>query len=203
MNNLTERQIEYIAQAINRSKIESADLKEDLMDHFCCAIEEEMKKGLNFEDSYQKAFLNICPDGLDEIQKETIFLLTSKKIKAMKKLLYVSGYLSAIGLTTTFVMKSTHIGGAMITLLLTTAILVFIFLPTLFITLYKRAFTKNLSDKLKYIFGFIGAALFITSIAFKIAHWPGATLILVTSIATINFVFFPLLFFKMYKTPIE
>jgi hypothetical protein len=75
-------------------------MKEDLIDHFCCAIEEEMRNGLNFKKSYDMAYQNICPDGFDEIQHETIFLLTFKKIKAMKRLVYVSGYLSAIGITT-------------------------------------------------------------------------------------------------------
>ena len=47
MSNLTEQNIDFITQIINGSKIESVEMKEDLIDHFCCAIEEEMGKGLN------------------------------------------------------------------------------------------------------------------------------------------------------------
>ena len=63
MSNLTEQNIEFITRIVNSSKIESIEMKEDLIDHFCCAIEEEMRKGLSFEKSYDKAYQNICPDG--------------------------------------------------------------------------------------------------------------------------------------------
>lgn len=62
MSNLSEQNIEFITQVIKKSKIESTEMKEDLIDHFCCAIEEEMGNGLSFEKSYDKAYRNICPD---------------------------------------------------------------------------------------------------------------------------------------------
>jgi len=178
-------------------------MKEDLIDHFCCAIEENMKKGLSFEKSYDKAYQNICPDGFDEIQRETVFLLTFKKIIAMKRLLYVSGYLSAIGITTTFFMKLTHTAGGAIALLFTAAVLAFLFLPALFVNLYKRELSNSASDKLKYIFGFIGVLFFLISVICKINHWPGAYMILLASIVIINLLFFPLLFFKMYRKSVD
>lgn len=203
MSNLTEQNIEFITQIVNSSKIESVEMKEDLIDHFCCAIEEYMRKGLSFEKSYDKAYQNICPDGFDEIQRETIFLLTFKKIKAMKRLMYVSGYLSAIGITTTVFMKLSHIAYGQISLLLTSAILVFLFLPALFINLYKRELTKSISDKLKYMSGLLGVVLLVSFVVFKISHWPGTTMIFLTSVVIINFAFFPFLFFKMYRKSIE
>jgi cation transport ATPase len=203
MSNLTEQNIEFITQIVNSSKIESVEMKEDLIDHFCCAIEEDMRKGLSFEKSYDKAYQNICPDGFDEIQRETIFLLTLKKIKAMKRLMYVSGYLSAIGITTTVFMKLSHIAYGQISLLLTSAILVFLFLPALFINLYKRELTKSISDKLKYMSGLLGVVLLVSFVVFKISHWPGTNLIFLTSVVIINFAFFPFLFFKMYRKSIE
>ena len=203
MSNLTEQNIEFITQIVNSSKIESVEMKEDLIDHFCCAIEEDMRKGLSFEKSYDKAYQNICPDGFDEIQRETIFLLTFKKIKAMKRLMYVSGYLSAIGITTTFFMKLSHIAYGQISLLLTSAILIFLFLPALFINLYKRELTKSISDKLKYMSGLLGVVLLVSFVVFKISHWPGTTMIFLTSVVIINFAFFPFLFFKMYRKSIE
>lgn len=203
MSNLTEQNIDFITQVINGSNIESVEMKEDLIDHFCCTIEEEMKKGLNFEKSYDKAYQNICPDGFDEIRRETVFLLTSKKLKAMKRLLFLSGYLSAIGIISTVVMKFGHIplGGSV--LMLTAAILLFLFLPTLFMYLYKRELTKSISNKIKYFFGFLGFALLIAFAIFKFNHWPLAGMILLTSIVIINFGFFPFLFLKMYRKSVE
>jgi len=199
MSNLTEQNIEFITQIVNRSNIESIEMKEDLIDHFCCAIEEEMRKGLNFEESYDKAYQNICPDGFDEIQRETIYLLTFKKFKAMKRLMFVSGYVSAIGITTTVFMKINHIAYGQMALLLTSAILVFLFLPALFMNLYKRELTKSISDKLKYISGLLGVVLLAAFVVFKISHWSGTTMIFLTSIVIFNFVCFPFLFFKMYR----
>ena len=203
MCTLTEQNIDFITQIVNSSNIESVEMREDLIDHFCCAIEEEMKKGSSFEIAYDKAYHHICPNGFDEIQKETVFLLTSKKIKAMKRLMYLSGYLSAIGITTTVFMKLSHIAGGQIALLATAVIIIFLFLPTLFINLYKRELAKSLSNKLKYVSGLIGVALLMAFIVFKLGHWPGSTIILLASVIIINFAFLPFLFFKMYKKSAE
>ena len=202
MSKLTDDNIEFISQIINGCNIESAEMKEDLIDHFCCAIEEEMKKGLSFQKSYDKAYQNICPNGFDEIQRETVYLLTFKKIKAMKRLMYVSGYLGLISLTTTLFLKISHIRYGGYTLLLTAAILIFLFLPSLFMNLYKRELTKSISEKLKYLFGFMGTELLMVFTLFRINHWPWSTSIFLAAIVIINFAFFPFLFFKMYRKSI-
>jgi len=199
MNSLTDQHIEYLTQVIEESKITSDQLKADLIDHFCCAVEEDVKKGLSFKEAYDKAYHNICPDGFDEIHQETIFLLTSKNLRAMKRLLYVSGYISAIGVTTSLFMKLLHLPGTAAILLLTAAILILLFLPTLFINLYKRELTKSINEKLKYIFGFLGTTLFIAFMIFKMFHWPGTTMLFIMSVFILNFAFLPFLFIKMYK----
>ena len=178
-------------------------MKDDLIDHFCCAIEEEMKKGENFQKSYDKAYHNICPDGFDEIQRETIFLLTYKKIKVMKRLLYVTGYLTAIGITTTICLKSTQTSGGAIALFVSFLLLMFLFLPSLFLNLYKRELTKTFTNKLMYIFGFIGILFLVASLLFKFMHWGRVSFFLLTSMAILNFVVFPFLFYKMYRKSIE
>lgn len=199
MSNLSQENIEFITQTINQSAIKSTEMKEDLIDHFCCAIEEEMKKGLSFEKSYEKAYRNICPEGLVDIQHETVFLLTFKKIKAMKRLLYLSGYLTAIGVTTTFALKMTHTAGAAIAFFVSFILLMFLFLPSLFMNLYKREISKTFTNKLMYLLAFTGLLFLVTSVLFKIMHWPLGSFLLFTSVAIINFALFPLLFYKMYR----
>ena len=203
MSSLTDDNIEYISGIINGCTIESADMKEDLIDHFCCSIEEEMKKGLSFQNSYDKAYQNICPDGFDEIQRETVYLLTLKKIKAMKRLMYLSGYLTAIGITTTLFLRTINSSYGGITLLLTAAIVVFLFLPSLFMNLYKRELTQSISDKLKYLFGFLGLELLMVFAIFRMNHWSFSTAIFLAAIVIINFAFFPFLLFKMYRKTVE
>lgn len=203
MSNLTDENIEFISSIINGCTIESAAMKEDLIDHFCCAIEEEMKQGLSFQKSYDKAYQNICPNGFDEIQRETVYLLTFKKIKAMKRLMYVSGYLTAISLTSTLFLRTAQWEFGGITLLLAATILIFLFVPSLFINLYKRELNNSISEKLKYMFGFVGTELLIVFALFRINHWQWSTSIFLAAIVIINFAFFPFLFFKMYRKSIQ
>lgn len=202
MSILSEKDIEFVIKQINGSKIESSELREDLIDHFCCVIEEEMKKGLTFEKSYEKACQKICPGGLDEIRRETLFLLTNKKNRAMKRLLYFSGYLTTIAITTSIfviIFQSRHIPGSSIFLVASVLLLMFLFLPSLFINLYKRQLSKTFANKMMYIAGFAGLFFLLVSIIFKIQHWAYGSYPLIISIASINFALFPFLFFKMYR----
>jgi hypothetical protein len=199
MNNLTEEQIDYITQVVNNSTIQSETMKEDLIDHFCCAVEADMQKGESFKTAYDKAYQYICPDGFDEIQRETIFLLTFKNIKKMKQLLFFSGYLSAIGATSTLFMKLNHVPFGGIVLFATAVILVFVFLPTLFMYLYKRDLAQFYGKKMMYVGGFAGVAFLVLSALFWAMHWPLEAVFLLTAVAAFNFAFFPMLFLKMYR----
>lgn len=203
MSNLTEKNIEFITQIINSSRIESLEMKEDLIDHFCCAIEEDMRKGLSFDKSYEMAYQNICPDGFDEIQREAIFLLTYKNIKVMKRILYLSGYLTAIGIATTICLKVTQTPGGSLALLVSFLLLMFLFLPSLFMNLFKREISKTFTNKLLYLFGYIGILFLVASVLFKIMHWGRVSFFLISSMAILNFVVFPFLFFKMYRKSVE
>jgi len=206
MNGLTEKQIDYITQVVNESTIESAEMKEDLIDHFCCAIEADMQKGASFETAYDKAYHYICPDGFDEIQRETIFLLTFKNIKKMKKLLFISGYLSAIGVATSlFRYVHWHMVDPLlipylgIVMFVTAVIIVFVFLPTLFMYLYKKDLAQFYGKKMMYIGGFTGAAFLVLTALFYLMHWPLDGIFLLTALVAFNFAFFPMLFLKMYR----
>ncbi len=203
MNYLSDKDIDFITKEISNSAIVSSDLKEDLIDHFCCVAEDEMKKGNNFKDAYEKAFQNICPNGLDEIQKETIFLLTKKNIGIMKKSIYLLGFFTLISFTTGYLFKLMHWPASGLLLYLSGVILIIAFLPVLFIYYYKKEISKVFTNKLKFILGYAGFSLLILSILFKGMHWPGAAFILVLSIVILNFGFLPLLFFKMYKKSAE
>lgn len=102
---LREEEIALIEVQINKSAISSQALKDDLLDHFCCFIEHEIKGGSSFEEAHRKAWQQICPNGLDEIQHETIFLLNAKKIIFMKKTMYAIGLLASISITIGWLFK--------------------------------------------------------------------------------------------------
>jgi hypothetical protein len=203
MSRLNDEQIEYIKNQIENSKIKSRELRDDLLDHFCCVIEDDLKKGIGFAEAFKSAFNTICPNGLDEIQQETIFLLTYKKILIMKKLLFLSGFLTTVGFSTGIFFKTMHWPGATIIILASAVLLVFFLLPLIFLNSYKKEISKLLSVKLKYIFGYLGIALFLLFVIFRINHWEGGSMLFLLSMIILNFGFFPFLFYRMYKKSIE
>ena len=201
MSSLTDEQIDFITAQINRSNIESPELKEDLIDHFCCIIEDYMDRGNGFEQSYAKAYEIICPNGFDEIYQETLLLLTSKNIHIMKKLLYVLGLIATIFFTTSLLFKVLHWPHAGILLGIGLIVFIFILLPLIFLYIYKKEFSRYISYKLKYLFGYLGAALFLSGAVLKLLHWSGSELLLLLSVAVINFGFIPFYFYRLYRKP--
>jgi len=199
MSKLSNAQGEYIEQQVRNSQIESEELKEDLIDHFCCVIEDYLDQGKTFEESYNKAYQIVCPNGFDEIYKETLLLLTSKNIIIMKKSMYILGFIATVLLTTSILFKLLHWPGAGALIILGAFMLIFVLLPIIALYFYKKEFSQYISYKLKYIFGFIGLGLFLAGIVGKVMHWPGWGITLVVSIAIINFGFFPFLFYRLYK----
>ena len=199
MNKLTDEQIDYVVLQVNKSHIDSRELKEDLIDHFCCFIEDYMAQGKNFDESYIKAYEIICPNGFDEIHEETIMLLTSKNIILMKKALYITGFIASLFITTSFLFKALHWPGAGVSLLVSAVVLIFILLPLVLLYFYRKEFSNYISYKLKYVFGYLGVALLLSAVVIKLLHWPGSGIVFLFSVAIINFGFLPFLFYRIYK----
>ncbi len=203
MSKLSDEQVEYIEQQVNTSQIESEELKEDLIDHFCCVIEDYLDQGKTFEESYNKAYQIVCPNGFDEIYKETLLLLTSNNIIIMKKSMYILGFVATVLWTTSILFKLMHWPGAGALIILGAFMLIFVLLPIIALYFYKKEFSEYISYKLKYVFGFVGLGLFLAGIVGKVMHWPGWGITLVLAIAIINFGFLPFLFYRMYKKSVE
>ena len=197
MNHLTDKQQEYIISEISQSCI-SKELKDDLTDHFCCLVEDEMRKGRSFEEAYHKAYKNICPNGFEEIQRETIYLLNNQKLEIMKKMMIVSAFLSSSGILFGALFKLQHWPYSGFLLLFGLFFLV-LCLTTLFIYLYKQEITKHFSNKLKYLSGFLGAFSLFLGLFFYLNHWQYSTLLFIVAIFFLDIVFLPLIFYKEYK----
>jgi len=193
---LNESQIERIADTVNKSNIASAEMKEDLIDHLCCIAEDEMSKGKDFETALQAALQRFCPNGLDEIQNETLFLFTSKSRKRLDRTLYVSGFIALTGVLATAVMKTLHLPGGGLVLFATFLVALFVFFPAVFIRLFKNASGKK---SMYSYFGFTGAMLLVTSSFLYIMHWPGTSLFLFLAIILIYIALFPFFFVKILK----
>lgn len=200
---LSEKEVDELTNHINQSKLSNQELKDDLLDHFCCFIENEMQKGVTFKDAQLLAWQQICPNGLDEIQQETIYLLNANRIMMMKKLMYTIGLLSAISLSLGFLFKLLHWPGGGYMATFGFLGLVLLFLPMLAIDRYKLTLNKALSEKLKVILGFTSAVITGLAVLFKILHYPGADILLMLGILLFSLGFLPFLFFRMYKKSVS
>jgi hypothetical protein len=199
---LTDHQIETIEKEIENSAIQSRELKDDLLDHFCCAIEIRTNKGLDFEDAFILAKNDICPNGLDEIQTETIYLLNAKKLKIMKKIMFTTGLVFSMALSLGFLFKLMHWPGANVLLMSGTWGMGFVFIPMIAIHQLRLSTNKVLSEKLRHSMGLLSGVLFSLSVLFKFFHLMGADILFVLSLTIFTFGFLPFLFFKMYRKSI-
>ncbi|MEP0986617.1 hypothetical protein [Ekhidna sp.] len=200
---ISEEYENRIIQEVDQSSIKSQALKDDLIDHFCCLVEIEMKKGASFEASLKKAYVQTAPNGLDEIQQETIFLLNYSKIMIMKRLMYVVGYLFTVTWIAGIAFKLLHLAGASVLLGIGALGLAFIFIPMFLINRYKNFAREVLSERLKWIFGGISFLLLVTSITMKLLHLMGAGIMLGLSFLVFGLGFLPFLFFRMYKKSVD
>lgn len=200
---ITEDQEQVIIDDVESSKIRNQSLKEDLIDHLCCMTEIQMDKGSSFEDALKVAMIQTAPNGLNEIEKETIFLLNYSKIIFMKKLTYVFGYLFSVTWIAGICFKLLHLAGASMLLSIGGLGLAFIFLPLLIINRYKNLTREVLSEKLKWILGGVSLLMLILSISMKALHLMGAGLMLGVSFLIFGFGFLPFLFFRMYKKSVD
>lgn len=82
MNSLTENQIERVVEAIEAEKVYSSSLKNEIIDHTCCSIEEKMGYGISFENALKEAIESFGVKGLYKIESE---IQTQKKRKSILK----------------------------------------------------------------------------------------------------------------------
>ncbi|MFK7953394.1 MAG: hypothetical protein AB8B73_11155 [Ekhidna sp.] len=200
---IDEKLEERIIDEINRSSIKKQTLKDDLIDHFCCLVEIEMDKGVAFEEALKKAHAQTAPNGLNEIQEETIFLLNYSKIIFMKRLMYATGYLFSLALIVGVFLKLMSVQGSFLLMFSGVSGLAFIFLPMVIINRYKKLAREVLTERLKWILGFASLFLFVIASWMKFAHLMGAPVVLGLSFLVFGFGFLPFLFFRMYKKSAE
>ena len=194
---LNDKQIDYIINDISARGVEMEALQQNLLDHICCIVEQNLEVDGDFESFYQKTIKTFYKDALWEIEEETLLVLTYKNYYTMKKVMINSGIFSAFAFFAGSIFKIMHWpgAGALILLAMTTSSLVF--LPLFF--LFKKSETTNSKDKLIIAIGSINGVLFCISMLFKIMHWPGAHALWLLTIGLMVFVFIPLFFFNGIK----
>jgi len=190
MPELTLRNIEEISRDVGRQEITFPHLRDELTDHICCDVENEMQKGLSFADAYLAVRRKLGSRRLREIQEETLFAVDTKYRK-MKTTMKISGIAGTVLLGFAALFKIMHWPGAGIMLMLGGFILAFVFMPSALTVLWKE--THNTRRLFLYVTAFIAGMLFITGVVFKMQHWPGAGIILSLAVLSGLFFFLPAL----------
>ena len=117
-------------------------LLDDLLDHICCLVEEDMETGKDFESSYNQVLDSIGEKRLPEIQHQTLLNL-DKKFQRMKKYTYYIGLSGAISALVGSFFKLLHWPGSNILIALALLIIVGFFLPMYFIMSHREQAEKK------------------------------------------------------------
>jgi hypothetical protein len=199
---LTEQEVGHIRQVVDASGIERISLRDDIVDHLCCVLESRGHTRESFDVKLKYAILDLAPYGLKQLEHETVRLLNYNRIKAMKKLMYTTGFLGAVATTLGVMFKILHWPGADELFVVGYILLLLIFVPLSVIDRFKVILTKALPEKLRAFTGVVAALAGGMAGVFKIMHLPGADQLLITGALVFAFGFLPFLFFTLYKKSI-
>ena len=200
---LTSKQEDIIEASVKNKGIQLPSLQDDIIDHLCCVVENQLGKGKEFDQLLEEAIADIAPHGLKDIQRQTIFLLNAKRIIIMKKVMYSIGVVGALSLTAGVVFKLFWYPGANTLFTIGMVTLLLIFIPLVAFDHYKVAISKTLSERLKIILGAVAAVIAGITGIFKMLHLQGADILLGVTAIVFCFGFLPFLFFTMYKKSIS
>lgn len=198
MQQLTDVQIDLIIQRIAEDGVTNTGLQNDLLDHYCCYIEQELNDGADFDTAYKNAFTAITPNGMHEIQEELFFLLTIKKQINMKRVIYGSGFLAAFLINIGLLFRTLHWPGASIILFIGFAALV-VTIFTLGGNAIRHKHKHTFSYNFRQFAGLISGLLIASGNLFKINHFPSANIQITVGMVLLSFCFMPLFFYHLYK----
>jgi len=199
---LSKEQVEHIRSRLERG-IQLPSLQEDVLDHLCCVLEHEDHSILTFEERLEEAIGELAPQGLQGLERETLFLLNHKKLIQMKKLMYLIGLGSSISLGMGLCFKLLGWLGGDELLIYGFLTFTLLFLPMMTIDRFTVKIQKSLSDKLRFALGSISALIAGVAVLFKILHLQGADQLLLIAAVVFSFGFLPFLFFTNYRKAVE
>jgi hypothetical protein len=194
---LSKQQVGQIEAYILQNNIRISSLREDLLDHLCCSVEEKIKTGNTFCEAFRLSIKELAPFGLEEIERETITMLNSKNIP-MKKVMYAIGLASTVSMASGLTFSILHMPGGFELLNSGLLFFVFVFLPMGIYNAYKLGIKRTTIEKTRLAFGFLSAAFAVFAGLFKMMHYPGVDELLLTATVIFSFGFLPCLFYIMY-----
>jgi len=198
MFQLSEQQTGIIYERLHKPGLRSVKLEEDLFDHFCCYVEEEMERGADFESAYRNAVDAISPNGIKEIEFELFFIMNFNKQLSMKRFVFLGGFAAAFLLSTATMFRTLRWPGANVMLFAGFAILLLTVIAGI---IYLARFLRSRSRLFWFrtAAGLLAPALIAMGFIFRILHIPGANVLYGLGTIVLNFIFLPLFFLHVYR----
>lgn len=201
MYELSHIQVDLLSQKIS-TVIRDAQLQTELIDHCCCAVEELMTEGNSFDDALDQALYRLHPEGIHEIEVAVQYVLQPQTLKAMKVILFLTGFLAAFTILLGTLFKMMHWPGAN-QLLISGDLFLIISMFTLIASSLQASRAIPKSGLARTLVGASGGLILGIGSAFKIMHWPSANILIVVGIVLVTFVFLPLFFWQLYRREIK
>lgn len=98
MEILNKKQIQLLQELLEQQGLDYAPLQEELLDHICCAIEEDMAAGNSFDEATKKVLNTYGKEEITQIQTLTIQSL-NQKFDTMKKISLLALFTSILAIT--------------------------------------------------------------------------------------------------------
>lgn len=175
MPELSIQNIERISRDVRKQEIVFSHLLDELIDHICCDVENEMQDGLTFLEAYSKVRQKISSRRIKEIQVETLYAVDTK-YRRMKRTMKISGIAGTVllGFGALFKIQHWPLAGVMATIGAVT--LAVVFMPAALGVLWKE--THSRKKLFLFVSAFLAGMCFILGTLFKIQHWSGAGIII-------------------------
>ena len=195
---LTEENILQIQSIVEESPISRIEMKDNLIDHLCCAVEQRMKTGTSFDAALTSALVELVPNGFKEIEFETFILLNAKQI-TMKKLTYFAGLIFSMLASVGMLLKTQKLPPANELLILGFGGLALLFVPMLMMV---RKPGASPFERKRDNIALISLLLISIGGVLKTFHVLAANETLIIGTAVFVFGFLPMTFLKMYRESI-
>lgn len=93
---IDSQQLSLIKEHLLKEGVLRVPLRDDLIDHISCVIEEYSNEGIPFNEAFELAKERIAPDGFKTIENDLNYLLTINRNTMVRKIVFILGYLSVL-----------------------------------------------------------------------------------------------------------
>jgi hypothetical protein len=168
MKRLTDDQVDFLADNLEKHGIEDERLRGELLDHVCVLVEVELNTGKTFEEAYQLVLQRFGNDGFRRVQNDTLEYTNYPKF-ITKQLLAGIGIAGATVFLTGIVLRFGHLPYKGFFLAIGVLMLCYVFMPL--------ALMYNLirvRDRLFALFGAVTFFLLLHAVMFRLMRLPQA-----------------------------